>query len=153
MNGITLATWVGQLSSGLPLNMSFPLWGLVVFILWTISIVLLLLAVRIQHLAAGGSPKDFGTPNEDSLLWRLFRIQSNLVENLPLYLGVVMLLLVREVSGTASDILVIIYITFRILHSLIHLIGADPKLRILSLMVQFSCLISLTSIAVLKATP
>ncbi|MEO6863354.1 MAG: MAPEG family protein [Microcoleus sp.] len=75
-----------------PKNMTFPLWGLVIFILWTIAVVIALITVRIRHLSAGGSPKDFGTPNDQSLLWRLFRVQSNLVENLPLYLGVVFLL-------------------------------------------------------------
>ncbi len=36
-------------------EMTVPLWGLVIFILWTIVVVVLLLAVRIRHLAAGGS--------------------------------------------------------------------------------------------------
>ncbi|HEY9660436.1 MAG TPA: MAPEG family protein, partial [Allocoleopsis sp.] len=76
------------------LPMTVPLWGLVIFILWTIAVVILLLTVRIRHLAAGGSPKEFGVINDDSLMWRLFRVQSNLVENLPLYLGVVFLLVV-----------------------------------------------------------
>ncbi len=74
-------------------EMTVPLWGLVIFILWTIAVVVLLLAVRIRHLAAGGSPKDFGALDDNSLMWRLFRVQANLVENLPLYLGVVFLLI------------------------------------------------------------
>lgn len=130
------------------LPMSVPLWGLVIFILWTIAVVVLLLTVRIRHLAAGGSPKDFGVSDDNSLMWRLFRVQSNLVENLPLYLGVVFLLLVRGVSGGAVNVLVSIYITFRLLHSLVHIIGADPRLRVLSLAIQFSCLISLIVLAV-----
>jgi uncharacterized MAPEG superfamily protein len=76
-------------------DMTFPLWGLVIFIVWTIAVVVLLLTVRIRHLSAGGSAKDFATPNDESLLWRLFRAQSNLVENLPLYIGAVFLLTVR----------------------------------------------------------
>lgn len=145
---VTLPTWVGQLPTGSPMSMTFPLWGLVIFILWTIAVVALLLAVRIRHLAAGGSAKDFGTPNDDSLIWRIFRVQSNLIENLPLYLGVVFLLTVRGASGVAIDLLVSVYITFRLLHSLIHIIGADPKLRLFSLIVQFGCLISLTALAI-----
>jgi uncharacterized membrane protein YecN with MAPEG domain len=80
------------------IDMSFPLWGLAIFILWTIAVVFMLLTVRIRHLSAGGSAKDFGTQNDESLLWRLFRVHSNLIENLPLYLGVVLLLTVRGVS-------------------------------------------------------
>lgn len=125
------------------LPMTAPLWGLVIFIVWTIAIVVALLAVRIRHLAAGGSPKEFGVMNDDSLLWRLFRVQSNLVENLPLYLGVVFLLTVRGVSGVAVDLLVSVYIIFRLVHSIVHIMGADPKWRVISLAVQFGCLMSL----------
>lgn len=129
--------------------MTIPLWGLVIFILWTITVVVLLLVVRIRHLATGGSPKDFGAIDDNSLMWRLFRVQANLVENLPLYLGVVFLLTIRGVSGGTVDLLVSVYITFRLLHSIVHIVGADPKLRVLSLAIQFSCLISLIVLAIL----
>jgi uncharacterized MAPEG superfamily protein len=137
---------IAQNSSILP--MMIPLWGLVIFMLWTIMVVVLLLIVRIRHLAAGGNPKDFGVIDDNSLMWRLFRVQANLVENLPLYLGVVFLLTVRGISGGAVDLLVSIYIIFRLLHSIVHIVGADPRLRILSLAIQFSCLISLIVLAV-----
>lgn len=132
----------------LPMSMNFPLWGLVIFIFWTIAVVVLLLAVRIRHLAAGGSPKEFGVMDDNNLMWRLFRVQANLVENLPLYLGVVFLLIVRGVSGSAVDLLVSIYITFRLLHSIVHIVGADPKFRVLSLAIQFGCLTSLLVLAI-----
>ena len=60
------------------IKMTLPLWGLAIFIVWTIAGVALLLIVRIRHLSAGGSVKDFGIPNDESLLWRLFRVQANL---------------------------------------------------------------------------
>jgi len=132
-------------------EMTIPLWGLVIFILWTIAVVVLLLTVRIRHLAAGGDPKDFGAIDDSSLMWRLFRVQANLVENLPLYLGVVFLLMVRDVSGGVVDLLVSVYITFRLLHSIVHIVGADPKLRVFSLGIQFSCLISLIVLAILMS--
>ncbi|MDX2211651.1 MAG: MAPEG family protein [Oculatellaceae cyanobacterium bins.114] len=133
--------------------MTVPLWGLVIFTLWAIAVVVLLITVRIRYLAAGGSPKDFGVINDDSLLWRLFRVQANLAENLPLYLGVVFLLTVRGISGVTVDVLVSIYITFRLLHSIIHIVGADPRLRVMSLAIQFSCLISLIGLAIFQFTP
>lgn len=139
-----------QNPSALP--MSAPLWGLVILILWTIAVVVLLLVVRIQHLAAGGSPKDFAVIDDNSSMWRLFRVQANLVENLPLYLGVVLLLIARGVSGSVVDVLISIYIAFRLLHSIVHIVGADPRLRILSLAIQFSCLISLVILAIVQST-
>jgi uncharacterized MAPEG superfamily protein len=129
-------------------HMTFPLWGLVIFILWTISIVVLLLIVRIRHLSAGGSPKDFGTQDDESLLWRLYRVQANLVENLPLYLGVVFLLTVRSVSGMVVDSFIIVYIAFRLVHSAIHIASFNPIFRILSLAIQFVCLIALIALAI-----
>jgi MAPEG family len=68
-------------------SMTVPLWGLVIFIGWIMAIVMLLVALRIRHVAAGGAVQDFGMQDDQSLFWRLFRVQSNLVENLPLYLG------------------------------------------------------------------
>ena len=129
--------------------MTIPLWGLVIFIGWTIAIVCLLLTVRIRHLAAGGAVQDFGTQNDKSLLWRLYRVQSNLVENLPLYLGVVFLLTVRGISGTAIDVLVIAYILFRLIHSAIHVAGLNPMFRVIFLVMQFGCLIALTTLAII----
>ena len=137
----------GQMPAYLSIDMSFPLWGLAIFIVWTIAVVALLLTVRIRHLSAGGSAKDFGTPNEESLLWRLFRVHSNLIENLPLYVGVVFLLTVRGVSGTAVDLLIVVYIVFRLVHSVIHIAGIDPMFRLLSLVIQLSCLVALTALA------
>jgi uncharacterized MAPEG superfamily protein len=142
---------IAEKLSALP--MTIPLWGVVIFILWTIAVVVLLLAVRIRHLAAGGSPKEFGVINDESLMWRLFRVQANLVENLPLYLGVVFLLTVRGLSGGVIDLLIVVYITFRLLHSIVHIIGADPRFRILSLAIQFSCLIILISLVIFQSTP
>ncbi|MEP0959857.1 MAPEG family protein [Microcoleus sp. FACHB-1515] len=131
------------------IQMLVPMWGLVIFIVWTIAVVILLLVVRIRHLAAGGSIKDFGTPNDESLLWRLFRVQANLVENLPLYLGVVFLLTVRGISGMAIDLLIEVYIAFRLVHSVVHIAGLDPTLRLVSLGIQLSCLIALIALGIL----
>jgi uncharacterized MAPEG superfamily protein len=138
-----------QLSIALPMSMTFPLWGLVIIILWTIVVVALLLIVRIRHLSNGRSVADFGIPNDKSLLWRLFRVQANLVENIPLYLGVVFLLSIRGIFGAAVDGLAIIYIGFRLMHSIIHIAGLNPIFRLLCLVVQLGCLITLTAISVL----
>lgn len=136
-----------MIPTSLPIDMTVPLWGLAIFIVWAIAIVALLLAVRIRHLSAGGSIKDFAIPNDENLLWRLFRVHSNLIENLPLYVGVVFLLTVRGVSGTVVDLLIVVYIIFRIVHSAIHIAGIDPTFRLLSLVMQLGCLLALTTLA------
>lgn len=141
---------ISTLAETLPtLPMTAPLWGLVALIVWAIAVVILLLTVRIRHLLRGGSPKDFGTPDDQSVLWRLFRVQANLIENLPLYLGVTLLLTVRGNTGFAIDWLVGVYVTFRVLHSIVHIVGANPNLRVMSLGVQFSCLLALLYLSIL----
>ena len=129
--------------SGQPVEMTFPMWGLCVVILWTMGIVVLLIAARLRHLSAGGSVMDFGDPTGNKLLWRLLRSQVNCAENLPLYAGTVLILEVREVASTAVDVLAIIYVSFRILHSLIHIFGLNPNLRVTFLGIQFLCLLGL----------
>lgn len=142
------STPIGQIPTSLTVvEMNGPLWGLVVFILWTIAVVILLIAVRLRHLSTGGSIQDFGTLNDESLLWRLFRVQANLIENLPLYLGVVFLLNVRGISGIAVDGGAIVYIGFRLLHSAIHIAGLNPIFRVVCLGIQFGCLVALTAMA------
>lgn len=124
-----------------------PIWGLGILLIWTIAVVTLLLIVRIRHLARGGAVKDFGTPNEESLLWRLLRSHSNLTENLILYIGVVLLLTIQGVSGTAINLLIAIYIIFRLIHTMIHIAGINAKFRLFSFIIQLGCLVVLTTLA------
>jgi uncharacterized MAPEG superfamily protein len=128
--------------------MTIPLWGLVIYIGWTIAIVVLLISLRIRHLAMGGAVQDFGIQNDTSPLWRLFRVQSNLVENLPLYLGVLFLLTVRGISGVAVDGLIVLYIGSRLVHSIIHILGINPIYRVLCLTIQFIALGMLILLAI-----
>lgn len=125
------------------MEMTIPLWCLCIFIVWIMFIVVLLISARLRHLSVGGSPKDFADPVGNKLLWRLYRTQANCAENLPLYAGAVLLLEVREVSNGIIDSLAIIYISFRILHSLIHIFGFDPIFRVACLGIQFICLLGL----------
>jgi uncharacterized MAPEG superfamily protein len=131
-----------------PIPMSVPLWGLVIFVAWTMIVVMALIVVRLKHLAKGGSVQDFGMPNDASLLWRLLRVQCNLAENLPLYLSVVVLLVVRESAGSAVNALAGVYIVFRLLHSAIHLAGMNPLWRVYCLSIQFICLAGLSIAAI-----
>ena len=130
-------------------EMTLPLWGLCLLIIWTMFLVVLLITKRVQHLTAGGSPADFGDSTDNKLLWRLYRAQANCAENLPLYIGAIFLLEVRNVSNSVVDSLAVTYIIFRIAHSLIHIFGFDPKYRVACLGVQFLCLLGLIIYAIM----
>jgi uncharacterized MAPEG superfamily protein len=59
------------------------------------------------------------------------------------------LLTVRGISGTAIDLLAVAYILFRLIHSIIHIAGLNPMLRVWCLAIQFGCLIVLISLAII----
>ncbi len=69
-------------------DMTSPPWGLVLFHRMDDLVVALCCRENSTSSAGGFQSKDFATPNDESLLWRLYRVQANLAENLPLYLGV-----------------------------------------------------------------
>lgn len=129
-------------------EMTIPLWVLAIFVLWTIAVVVMLIAARFRFLASGGDVRAFGMPDDTNLVWRLFRAQANLVENLPLYAGAVLILSVRGITGGGADALALIYITFRIAHSVIHILGLYAGLRLACLTVQLGCLVGMVLLAV-----
>ena len=129
-------------------EMTVPLGVLAIYVLWTIAVVVMLLGARVKFLAAGGDTREFGIPNNDNLIWRLFRSQANLVENLPLYAGAVLILSIRGVTGSVVDALALIYIVFRVAHSVIHILGLYAGLRLACLVVQLVCLVGLVILAV-----
>lgn len=129
-------------------EMTIPLWVLAIYVLWTIAVVVMLLGARFKFLAAGGDTREFGIPNDDDLIWRLSRAQVNLVENLPLYACAVLILSVRGITGGVADALALIYIVFRVAHSVIHILGLYAGLRLACLIVQLICLIGLVFVAI-----
>ena len=125
------------------MKMTLPLWCLCIFVLWTMLIVVMLIAARLQHLSVGGSPRDFGDPVGNKLLWRLWRSQANCAENLPLYASIVLLLTIRGIANGAIDGLAVTYISLRLFHSLVHIFGLNPNIRVACLGIQFICLLGL----------
>ena len=130
-----------------PLPMTIPLWCLLAFVVWTVALVVALTAARLRHLAAGGSVRDFGIPNESRLIWRLFRAHLNCVENLPLFASVVLVAAVRGVAGPLLDALAVVYLTARLAQSTVHVAGGRGNTRLTFLIVQLAALLGLTALA------
>ena len=128
--------------------MTIPLWSLVAFILWTVCLVAAVSVVRLRHLAAGGSVRDFGIPDERRLLWRLFRAHLNCLENLPLFASIVLLAAIRGVAGPALDTLAVVYVAARFAQSTVHVVGFSGNIRFACLIVQLISLLGFTSLAV-----
>src|SRR2546428_867371 len=103
-----------------PHPMTVPLWCLVAFVIWTVALVIALSVVRLRHLAAGGSVRDFGIPDDRRLIWRLYRAHLNCLENLPLFVSIVLVATVRGVTGHALDGLATPFLLARIGQSVVH---------------------------------
>ncbi|NKB34451.1 MAG: MAPEG family protein [Pseudomonadales bacterium] len=129
--------------------MQIPLLVLSVFVAWTMIILLSLFIARSRHLARGGSHADFGIQDSSLLIYRLSRAHANCLESLPLYIGLVVLLTLRDLSNIGIDILAALFMLFRFLQSVIHIANINPLFRFLCLLVQLVCLFGLLSYAVL----
>ena len=133
-----------------PHPMTVPLWCLVAFVIWTVALVVALSVVRLRHLAAGGSVRDFGVPDDRRLMWRLYRAHQNCVENLPLFASIVLVAAVRRVAGYALDGLAVVYLLARVGQSTVHVApgaGLRGNQRFAFLIVQLACLLGLTVLA------
>lgn len=132
----------------MPGEMTIPLWCLAGLVVLSLALLLALLAVRLRHLSSGGSVRDFGIPDERKLGWRLFRAHANAVENLPLFIALVVIASVRGVGGAALDVLSVLYFAARVGHSTVHVAGAPGNARLAFLLLQVACLLGILGLVV-----
>jgi len=125
-------------------ELSVPLSCLLVFVAWTIALVLALTVVRLRHLRRGGSVRDFGVPDDRRLVWRLFRAHVNCLENLPLFATVVLVAAVAGRAGSLLDGLAVVYLCARVAQSVVHVArgaGLRFNVRLGFFVVQLACLV------------
>ena len=133
--------------------MTIPLWCLAGLVLLSLALLLALLGARLRHLSSGGSVRDFGIPDERRLVWRLFRAHANSVENLPLFIALVVIASVRGVGGAALDVLSLLYFAARLGHSVVHVAGGPGNARLAFLVVQVACLLGILGLLVQPLQP
>jgi uncharacterized MAPEG superfamily protein len=135
-------------------GMTLPLWCLAAFVFWNLILVAALSVARLRHLSRGGSPSDFGVPDNRRLIWRLFRAHMNALENLPLFASVILLAALRGVTGRMIDLLAVSYIAARVGQTLLHVspgAGLRGNWRFNLFAVQVVCLLGLLVLAVWPA--
>lgn len=119
--------------------MTLPLYCLLFFAAWTLSIVVFGLGiprlVKVMKREAG--PGDFpaDVPHGSEFNRRVMRAHANCIENLPVFAAVV---LVGHVAGTSSptfDQLAIVYVLARVLQTSAHV--ASGRGRVIR--VRFAC--------------
>jgi uncharacterized MAPEG superfamily protein len=131
-----------------------PLWCLLGLVVWTVGLLVALTVARFRHLAAGGSVREFGIPDDRRLVWRLYRAHLNALENLPLFVAVVLAAAAAGVRSPTVDLLAVVYVAARLAHSIAHVspgAGLKWNLRLVFLTLQIACVLGLVAAIVAAA--
>lgn len=116
--------------------MTIPLTVLVLYVLWTIAVLMAGVATaRAQRVMKGGEKfSEFpgGVAEGPAYHRRAMRAHLNCVENLPLYAGVALTAAVAGLDTLVLDILAIVVIVTRLCQSTIHLAleQTEPVVRV-----------------------
>jgi uncharacterized MAPEG superfamily protein len=130
--------------------LTVPLACLLLAVLWTIGLVVTLTVARFQHLARGGTVREFGIPDDRRLIWRLYRAHQNALESVPLFAIVVLAVTVRGITGAAVDVLAVVFLLARVTHTLVHVApgaGLPGNRRLVLLAIQLGCVAALAVLA------
>lgn len=139
--------------------MSFSVWMLLAFTMWTVSLLLFTVGIyRWSRILTGRVQiKDFpadAVQGEDWYL-RAMRAHANCVENLPIFTVLVMSVYVSEISSRSIDIMAGVVLIARIAQSVIHVAftqtNAIAFTRFVFFLLQLLCFILMAAIVVRHA--
>jgi len=127
--------------------MTTPLFALMGFVFWTVSLVIAIGLSRVADVASGktavnGFPS--GQPHGSDRYWRLNRAHLNCVENLPLFGAVVLTGHVTGLVAGSFATMAQVYVAARVAQSLVHVSSGAAmavNVRFGFFLVQMTCLI------------
>ncbi len=126
--------------------MSTAVLCLLLFVIWTLALVLTVGAVRVWGVLTGKQPPNSfpsGVPHGGDRYWRLNRAHLNAVENLPVFAAVV---LAAEATGVRDGALAVapyVLVGARVVQSVVHVASNANmvvNLRFTAFAVQLGCL-------------
>jgi len=128
--------------------MTIPVWVLLFFALWTLLTLVTCVGVyRLGKIYTGRSPiRHFSFPDIERSDWhrRAMRAHLNCVENLAVYGALVVVMVATGISAPILNKLAIIFLVFRVLHTLVHLsfkqTGKVTSIRFFLFTAQLICL-------------
>lgn len=132
--------------------MTPPLTCLLLFVLWTILLLLSVGASRVWQIARGGKkPSDFpgDVPHGGDAYRRLNRAHLNCVENLPLFAAVVLAAAVLGVDNGWLDRLAVVSVVARVGQSTTHILSGSNRavqVRFSFFGIQVLCLLAMLAI-------
>lgn len=139
--------------------MSFPIWMLLGFAVWTVAVLLFSVGIyRWSRILTGRVDiKDFRGDVVEGDDWyrRAMRAHANCVENLPVFGAVVFALYVSGVSSPAIDVMAGVVLVSRMVQSVIHVAFVQTNfmatLRFAFFFAQLVCFIAMAGAIVTHA--
>lgn len=133
--------------------MTLALWCLLVFVLWTMSILAFGVGVsRVRAIARGELSIEqirSEVPQLSERYQRIHRAHLNCLETLPLFATVVLVGHVTGVRSHAIDVLAAVLMTARVVQSLAHIHsmkGPAARIRVAAYFVQPPCVLAMTAL-------
>jgi uncharacterized MAPEG superfamily protein len=139
--------------------MSFPLWMLLGFALWTAAILVFAIGFyRFSRIFTGrAGMASFPADGREGAAWyqRAMRAHANCVENLPLFTVVVFALYASGIASAAADTLAGIALAARVCQSLVH-ISTEQTDRIVTVrftffFLQLACFVGIAGVVLAHA--
>lgn len=139
--------------------MTFPVWMLLAFALWTVSLLLFTIGIyRWTRILTGRVEiKNFRADNAQGDNWysRAMRAHANCIENLPVFGAIVFALYASDLSGGLINVLATIVVLARIGQSIIHVAIVQTNtvafIRFIFFFTQLICFVGLAAIVIKHA--
>lgn len=139
--------------------MTFPVWMLLAFALWTVSLLLFTIGIyRWTRILTGRVEiKNFRADNAQGDNWysRAMRAHANCIENLPVFGAIVFALYASNLSGGLINVLATIVVLARIGQSIIHVAIVQTNtvafIRFIFFFTQLICFVGLAAIVIKHA--
>lgn len=139
--------------------MSFPLWMLLGFAIWTALVLICTVGVyRLSRVLTGQAGMGaFPADASEGAAWylRAMRAHANCVENLPIFAVVVFALHASGISTHATDTMAGIVLAARVVQSVVH-VSAVQTDRIVSIrftffLAQLACFLGIAAVVIAHA--
>ena len=139
--------------------MTFPVWMLLAFALWTVSLLLFTIGIyRWTRILTGRVEiKNFRADNAqgDNGYSRAMRAHANCIENLPVFGAIVLALYASNLCGGLIDVIAAIIVLARIGQSVIHVALVQTNtvvfIRFIFFFIQLICFVGLAAMVIKHA--
>lgn len=139
--------------------MTFPLWMLLGFALWTAAVLVFAIGTyRFSHILTGrAGMASFPADGREGAGWyqRAMRAHANCIENLPLFTAVVFALYASGINSAATDAMAATALVARICQSLVHISTVQTDrivtVRFSFFFVQLMCFVGIAGVVIAHA--